>query len=345
MRTAPRLIRSLLLALAAALAFSGAGRAQNAFDGSRSGRIVRLPDGRRMNFRCEGVGSPTVILEGGYEATSLGWTGVARLVARNTRVCAYDRAGAGFSDPGPLPRDGAAIARDLDEALRAGRIAGPYVLVGHSAGGLYVRLFAERHPHDVAGMVLVEPSVPFQPERFSELFGPGAGSVASLIEEAQGCLAAAKRGALPSSDPALASCAPKPSASEAPGQAREDERQNIRASTWRARLSEIETLFTSTSAEVEEGPRSLGAMPLIVLTAGEAFANVPEPVRGEVRAAWISFHRQIAALSSRGREEVVPGATHMMIIDHPAAVASAVEQVVDQARAFSSAGASRPRPR
>lgn len=113
---------------------------------SRPGRLAQLQDGRRLNLVCSGRGAPTVILESGFGATSGAWYKVRPALARGVRVCAYDRAGSGFSDPGPLPRDGAAIVRDLDQALTAAKIVGPYVLVGHSAGGLYARLFAARRP-------------------------------------------------------------------------------------------------------------------------------------------------------------------------------------------------------
>src|SRR5438105_2292686 len=112
--------------------------------GPGPGMQVKLPDGRAINFRCMGRGSPTVIFESGFGASSRAWTEVQALVAPTNKACAYDRAGYGFSDPGPLPRDGAAVARDLDQALRAARLSGPYVIVGHSAGALYALLFMPR---------------------------------------------------------------------------------------------------------------------------------------------------------------------------------------------------------
>ncbi|MGH6965185.1 MAG: alpha/beta fold hydrolase, partial [Phenylobacterium sp.] len=85
-----------------------------------------------------------MLLESGFGAGAFAWGQAQPIVARTTRVCSYDRAGYGFSDPGPSPRDGAAIARDLDAALRRAGERGPFVIVGHSAGGLYARLFAAR---------------------------------------------------------------------------------------------------------------------------------------------------------------------------------------------------------
>src|SRR5258705_4091472 len=91
-------------------------------------------------------------------SSNLGW--IEPAVARNTRVCVYDRAGRGWSEPADTPQDGAQIATDLHTLLQRGNIPGPYVLAGHSFGGLYVLTFAARYPDDVAGMVLVDSTAP-----------------------------------------------------------------------------------------------------------------------------------------------------------------------------------------
>src|SRR5690606_11878578 len=91
---------------------------------ARPALLARLPDGRRLNFRCSGQGSPTVILEGGYGATSLAWGRVRAVIEKTNRVCTYDRAGLGFSDPGPLPRDGAAAVGGGAGAARRARAGG-----------------------------------------------------------------------------------------------------------------------------------------------------------------------------------------------------------------------------
>src|SRR5262252_5295546 len=157
-----------------------------------SERTVQLPDGRRMFLHCEGSGAPTVILDAGAMASSAAWGKVLPEVAKTTRVCAYDRAGYGRSDPGPLPRDGRAVAEDLDQLLRAAGIDGPFVLAGHSAGALYVRMFSDLRPSDVAGMVLIDPSVERQDRRFAAAFGPGAGGMEPLRARAAKCLQAAE---------------------------------------------------------------------------------------------------------------------------------------------------------
>ena len=109
--------------------------------------------GFKMHLSCMGEGSPTVILEAGTAGTAAHWAWVQPAVAMTTRVCAYDRAGMGWSDPGPEPRDAGQVAADLHALLTTARIDGPYLLVGHSFGGLFTRVFADRYPDEVAGLV------------------------------------------------------------------------------------------------------------------------------------------------------------------------------------------------
>lgn len=116
--------------------------------------------GYSLHINCVGEGSPTVILEAGSGANSVDWANIQPEVANTTRVCAYDRAGTGWSEPGPEPRDLQQIAGELHTLLGNAGIGGPYVLVGHSFGGLYVRMYAEMYPKEVAGMVLVDSSHP-----------------------------------------------------------------------------------------------------------------------------------------------------------------------------------------
>jgi pimeloyl-ACP methyl ester carboxylesterase len=127
------------------------------------GEMVVVGGGRRMHLICEGPqgASPTVLFEAGAFGFSADWGAVqAKAVAAGYRACAYDRAGMGLSDPGPEPRDGAAVARDLEHLITAAHEEGPFILVGHSMAGLYLRLFANRNPDKVVGLVLVDATTP-----------------------------------------------------------------------------------------------------------------------------------------------------------------------------------------
>ena len=123
---------------------------------SVSGQLVDV-GGRRLYLQCTGTGSPAVILQAGAGADSTAWAHIQPTIAAKTTVCAYDRAGRGRSDEAAQPQDGNAIAHDLHDLLSTAGIPGPYVLVGHSSGGPYVRIFAAAYPADVAGMVLLDP--------------------------------------------------------------------------------------------------------------------------------------------------------------------------------------------
>jgi pimeloyl-ACP methyl ester carboxylesterase len=125
------------------------------------GKLVDV-GGHRLHINCTGTGSPTVVIEAGLGDWSSGWGLVQPEVAKTTQVCTYDRAGWGWSDAGPLPRDAAQFAKELHTLLHTANIPGPYVMVGHSLGGLSVRVFVHDYPSEVAGVVLVDSMVPQQ---------------------------------------------------------------------------------------------------------------------------------------------------------------------------------------
>lgn len=303
----------VVLGFIAARSFGGASDVSH-------GQRVRLDDGRHILLNCSGEGSPTVLLEGGFAATSSAWFKVQPAIARLTKVCSYDRAGYGQSDFSPLPRDGTAIASDLDATLKKAGVIGPFVVVGHSSGALYVRVFSDLRPKDVVGMVLVDPSVEYQDKRFASRFGAGAGSVARLRERAVRCLDAAESGSFPSDDPLLKPCV----AIGTKPQARDID-------NWRTQISELDCLWQATSAEVAEGRQSYGDMPLVVLTADGTFGGLPA-TRAIVEDFWSQLHKEIAQRSTRGREELVSGSSHMMMFDRPDAIEAAVTEVVGAVR-------------
>jgi pimeloyl-ACP methyl ester carboxylesterase len=133
-----------------------------ATDGGRTAIGGELIDvgGHKLFISCSGTGSPTVVLEGGAGQGSAYFARIAPEVASTTRVCAYDRAGRGSSEPASGPQDGATIARDLHALLAATGNPGPYVLAGHSSGGVYVRFFAAAYPDEVVGVVLLDAQSP-----------------------------------------------------------------------------------------------------------------------------------------------------------------------------------------
>ena len=312
------------LALAAALALSagcGSAPAVDAATGpyARPGRLVELEDGRRINLRCVGRGAPTVILESGFGAGSAAWGKVQPKLADVTRVCAYDRAGYGFSDPGPLPRDGPAIARDLDAALTRAGIEGPFVVVGHSAGGLYGRLFAGRRPGEVQGLVLVDPTIEGRAR-------PGADGLEGIRRRVRRCLAAAETDPQPpADDPQWAGCV----SARADARTREIARSPL---TWRSQLSELDSIFGRTSEAVVRLGSLLDNVPIYVITASDTAAAAQQVGFDKPVSLWELQHVRLA-LSSRGGSQRTVLSSHLVMNDRPEVIVEAVAAMVRAARA------------
>lgn len=318
-RLAPRsagAVAILTLALLLGCRPDGGGMAAAAGPG-KPGELVSLPGGQQINLRCEGGGSPTVLFESGFGAGASAWTRVQPQIARITRACAYDRAGYGFSSFGPLPRDGAAAARDLDQALKAAGIKGPYVVVGHSAGALYARLFAARRPGEVKGLVLLDPTI-------ERRVAPGAeDGLGGIRKRLKMCLAAAEAGS-PQDSPHWSACAP-PSLN-AQGKARALDPQ-----TWRSQLSELDSIFTRTSEQVFRTQGLLGDIPTYVITASETAARSPAYPNAGGESAWEFQHRLLAGSFRHGWQRTVYS-SHLVMIDRPDVVISAVREMVDAER-------------
>ncbi len=125
------------------------------------GKLVNIGT-HRLYINCMGNQSPVVIIDSGIGGSSLEWLNIQNNLAKNVKVCSYDRAGYGWSDPGPLPRTTARIANELRQLLTASNISGPYILVGHSFGGYNIRYFASKYPELTAGLILIDSSHPEQ---------------------------------------------------------------------------------------------------------------------------------------------------------------------------------------
>src|SRR5919109_553973 len=136
------------------------------------GRLIDI-GGYRLHIYCEGNGEPTAIMEAGLGNPGLAWTFVQPEIADGTRICVYDRAGLGWSDPSPRERTANVMVDELHSLLTQAGIEGPYVLVGHSFGGLLMRLYAHMYPEDVIGLVLVDSYHFTQMEKYPKVHGKG----------------------------------------------------------------------------------------------------------------------------------------------------------------------------
>jgi pimeloyl-ACP methyl ester carboxylesterase len=158
-----RIVLSVVVLVAVAVAASSGFNAiaLHHFRSRPPGQMYRV-NGHTMRIACTGSGSPTIVLDAGLGNDGLIWGGVQPVLAKTTRVCSYDRAGFGWSDALPPPRDADHIATELHGLLAAARIDGPIVLMGHSIAGIYIRDYATRYPADVAGLIFVDGSTPLQ---------------------------------------------------------------------------------------------------------------------------------------------------------------------------------------
>ena len=281
---------------------------QEQVDRSASAMPGHLVDvgGHRLHIHCIGSGSPTVVLVSGLAETSTYWGGwIAPAVAPNTTVCAYDRAGQGWSDPPTTPQDGLAVATDLRTLLDRAQIPGPYVLVGHSTGGAYARIFAARYPDQVAGMVLLDSQpnealtgLPDFPSQYSTLHRASAlfPSLARL-----GVFQLVNRFA---ADPL-------------PVPTRDEERAVISTASLnriqRDEFAELPMSLTEAAALT-----TLGDRPLIVVTAAKGAS-----------AGWLPLQDKMASLSSNSAHRVLPATDHPGLIHDRAGAAQASQAILD----------------
>lgn len=287
---------------------------------------------RKLNLRCSGHGAPTVVLESGASADSLTWHKVQPLVAKSTTVCAYDRAGFGFSDDGPLPRDIDAAAADLFALIRAAKIATPVILAGHSLGTNIVRRYASAHPADVAGIVLVDPP-PQRVSEFSKAWVDADDAMhENIIAFANTCEKAASAGQLdkPSGDLARCIRAPDPRYPAALNAAIHAQKE--KPPFWHTLISEMRTNMTLFEEPVSP-KESHGSIPLIVLVADDAFAEAPPDGKAAMEAARVKTNEAILATSTRSERRLVAHSSHDVQLDQPEAVATAIADAIKASRA------------
>jgi pimeloyl-ACP methyl ester carboxylesterase len=300
-------------------------------------RLVEVERGRRLHLHCLGKGSPTVILSAGLGNWSAAWSPVHEEIARTTRACAWDRAGFGFSDPSDAPQTLKETTDDLERLLKRARVKGPYVLVGHSHGGFESLVFADRHPEAVAGMVLVDSTVPDQ----SDMQRRAAPNVARFLDRYEAeylaflkqCEADLRSGKLgiDKADPRQCFDYPANFPDRLKAALRPLDADPRRRATA---LSLIEHSSNGDDDRAAINPRrSYGSMPLIVLTAGvhRPLPETPSDLLAEyprLFEAWDRSHDALATLSTRGVNRFVAGAGHSIQRERPEAVIEAVGEVV-----------------
>ena len=313
--------RLILYPLCVGLVVAGVGGGyetiQEQVDRSTTAMPGHLVDvgGRRLYVQCSGSGSPTVVLVSGLAETSVYWGGwIAPAVAQNTTVCAYDRAGQGWSDPPASPQDGAAVATDLHTLLDHAQIPGPYVLVGHSTGGAYARVFAARYPDQVAGMVFLDS----QPnEAFTGL--PDFPSQYSTLRRASALFPSlARLGVFRLVNQFASDPLPVPT------------RDEERAAVSTASLNRIQRdEFAELPMTLKEAAAltTLGGQPLIVITAGKG-----------AQAGWLPLQDKMTGLSTNSDHRVLPDTDHPGVVHDKAGAAVASQAILDVVASVRSGG-------
>ncbi|MEN6311601.1 MAG: alpha/beta hydrolase, partial [Acidobacteriota bacterium] len=262
-----------------------------------------------LQVRIEGEGAPAVVIDAGITDQMDNLRPLAERLARVTRVITYTRAGYGGSEPGPLPRDSGREAEELKVLLEKASVPGPYVLVGHSLGGLNVQVFASKYPGEVAGMVLLDPPP------LSFILGREYKDLGAMAErmtaEWQGIADSAAKSA--------------------------EAGERAKAAFFRMIASEHREMFGE-SARLAGAISTFGGVPLVVVAAGK-----PNPAFGEAAAEyqkyWVGQSRALADKSSKGKFVLAEGASHYLYVDVPDLVAENILSMVLAARAKTSDGA------
>ena len=263
----------------------------------------------RLHIHCTGRGSPTVVFESGLGGTSLDWVRVQPEVSRFTRACSYDRAGYGWSERGPEPRHADRIAGELDRLLLHADVPPPYLLVGHSFGGLAVRLFAARRERQaVAGLVLVDATHEHQFRRMESagVRVPMAPTGRRFIIANHGLVP----GALPESLKPLA------------------RRLALARKSIRTLYGELGSLRHS--ARQVGSIRRVPDAPIIVLARSPRrdAGHGPERLDG----TWLDLQRELAGTMKNGSFQEVRGSGHYIHLDRPERVVGAIRTIVDRYR-------------
>ena len=291
------------------------------------GKIVDV-GGYGMHIDCTGNGSPVLILEAGGQNDSTIWRGVQPALAKTTTVCAYDRAGSGWSDTQPGPRDADHIAAELRQLLLQAGIKAPIVLMGHSIGGLFIRDYVAHYPADVAGIIFVDSSTPFQ-ERNAALARatPTKTRIDKAVDFATqpwtlNLLVVAGVPRL------LGMCGREHTAEDHIKKIQAQDISRLRKSAW----DEVYQFDQSSQQTVNSGP--FGALPILILSRDISKGLPTRPSHSEFdrRNAWSQMQEDLKKLSTRSRRIVAKGSSHYIVLDRPDLIEKEVPAFIEQIR-------------
>ena len=281
---------------------------------------VYMVNGRRMRLLCMGQGSPTIVLEAGGGKDGMTWTGIQPKLAAQTQVCSYDRAGLGWSDPGPSPRDADHVATDLHGLLASAQIHAPVVLMGHSMGGLFIRDYAAHYPSEVAGLIFEDSSTPLQNRQpaYRAFEGPRkATRFDEFLNEAMIELGIPRL---------LGACSGR--TDRVKGIDQRIFYEDRCHEPFQAMDAEMDAFDLSGQETVSTGP--FGDMPILILFHDLAIdaGGIPQSLIEETKANQDAFLR----LSTRSRRVTIKNSGHFVHFDRPEVVEREVDDFVDRIR-------------
>jgi pimeloyl-ACP methyl ester carboxylesterase len=291
------------------------------------GRIVDV-GGYRMHIDCTGNGSPVLILEAGGQNDSTIWRGVQPALSKTTTVCAYDRAGFGWSDTQPGPRDADHIAAELRQLLLQAGIKGPIVLMGHSIGGLFIRDYVTHYPADVAGIVFVDSSTPFQ-ERNAALVR--ATPAKARIDKAVDFVTqpwTLNLLVIMGVPRLLGMCGREQTAADHIKKIQAEAICRLPKSAW----DEVYQFDLSSQQTVNSGP--FGMLPILILSRDTSKGLPTMPSQSELnrRNAWSQMQEDLKKLSMRSRRIVAKNSSHNIVLDRPDLLEKEVPVFIEEIR-------------
>lgn len=259
------------------------------------GRYVSV-ETHRLHYYCVGDGTPTVVIDGGIGSAAVEWRAIQTALSGRTRVCSYDRAGYGWSDPGPAPRSTSRVVKEMRQMLHEAKVSPPYLLVGHSFGGFNVRYFAANFPDEVLGLLLLESSHP----------------ATAMARDKNG----------------VAGRNPFPAQTGDAKRAESDDFAvagylNSRRKAIFAQMDEISS-FARSAREVEAAP-ALANIPITVVARDPAL-GFPDPAE---ESSWQRGQRELATLSPQGRFVTAEGSGHEIHANRPDVVVAEISALLD----------------
>jgi pimeloyl-ACP methyl ester carboxylesterase len=307
---------------------------------TKPAKLVDIGNGQRLNLYCLGSGSPVVIFDAGLGDSTIAWALVQPAISKKTMTCSFDRAGLGFSDAARRPSTALNQTEDLHALLQAAHIKPPYILVGHSMAGMNVRVYAGKYRDEVAGMVIVDGSHEDQTERFWSVEPAkrvyNKKKREAHLQKLRECVGDAEKGLVEGTSEfkLCVSDFGLPDDRYSPAINAVVEKYAITPKWQAANVSEEENFAYASADETRATRKDFGDMPIFVLTHSPHPKSKDETqaVQDQQTLLWEALHTEVAAMSTRGVNIIVPNSKHYIQYDHPQVVVDTVLEAVNMAR-------------